>query len=69
MNANDYASIKSALEQGYDAGKTDSGNLVTFGYAEFGAVTRTIFQNNGWACIQYFHEDGTVEEMFERYEG
>lgn len=69
MNANDYVSIKSALEQGYDAGKTDSGNLVTFGYAEYGAVRRTIFQDNGWACTQYFYEDGTVEEMYDRYAG
>lgn len=64
--ANDYTGIKTALEAGMDAGHTDEGELVVFGYGPYGSVYRTIFQRNGWSVTQYFHEDGTVEEMYGR---
>lgn len=66
MRADDYESIKVALDAGLGAGRTADGEMVTFGYGPYDTVTRTIYQGNGWALTQYFHEDGTVEEMFTR---
>ena len=68
MDINDYRSIKAALEQDFCGGSTEDGDLVTIGWGPYGSVRRTIYQKNGWARSEYFHEDGTYEEMYERYE-
>lgn len=67
---NSYREIAEALGMHGNicAGNDEDGNQVMFQWAkEFGnCVKRTTFQDNGWAVIHYYHEDGTVEEMFER---
>ena len=66
MDASDYESIRSALDAGFDAGRSEAGDFVPFGYGQDGSVWRRIYQDNGWVCVQHFYDDGTVVETYER---
>lgn len=62
----DYEGIAAALAEGFDSGVNEKGEYVVIGRCAGGAVYARTLQGNGWARVDYYHEDGTVEETYER---
>lgn len=66
MDCSSYSGIINALDGEFAMAGTDEyGNRVIISRAWEGCVKRTTYLDNGWALVHYYHEDGTVEELFE----
>jgi len=66
MDCSSYGGIIKALDGELAmAGVDEYGNRVIISRAWEGCVKRTTYLDNGWALVHYYHEDGTVEELFE----
>ena len=61
-----YESLKAMLGNAEQLfGKNGDGeNVIVEWYGEY--ILTTTFQHNDWVRLNYYYEDGTVEEMFER---
>jgi hypothetical protein len=65
----DYLHHKKQLgDADFATGSNENGESVVWEHGEHGTIRTTTFQDNGWAVVHIWHDDGRVEELFEKYE-